>query len=372
MRTTKSWTEENNAWEYWGYDIKNTRNTPFFGPETNSLAWQQRITGDCNYLTSIPILSNGLIFLQDDMGKLYALDKKNPKFTKWSYQLDTVAYIRSSAAPCVYRDVVYAVSDKRIIALDTKDGTIKNAYDFNDSVSAFSVNSNRLYVTTYDGTFYATEIDSRKIAWQFRTVENVIQSYPAIDLNSSTIYFRGSGTLYALYLTDGSLKWAYTISDPMIYYETLSSPVIADDGTIFVGEQALFAINPDGSLKWKLDLDHISASPALQGAYLYVGDQSGKFYSISLKDGAIRWQYQTQGSIDTPAVAMPNEICVLSSDHNIYAFSPDGNLKWVYQMWLLDYQEPWQPMFSPVSGKNELYISVDNYLYVIGPNDKAN
>jgi outer membrane protein assembly factor BamB len=45
---------------------------------------------------------------------------------------------------------------------------------------------------------------------------------------------------------------------------TFNSPAIGDDGTIYVGtEIALYAINSDGTIKWKTDYENVTSSPAI-------------------------------------------------------------------------------------------------------------
>ncbi|MEF8847384.1 MAG: PQQ-binding-like beta-propeller repeat protein, partial [Candidatus Paceibacterota bacterium] len=48
----------------------------------------------------------------------------------------------------------------------------------------------------------------------------------------------------------GTLKWKYKTGDSVY-----SSPAISSDGTIYVGshDDHLYAINPDGTLKWKIE-----------------------------------------------------------------------------------------------------------------------
>jgi outer membrane protein assembly factor BamB len=66
--------------------------------------------------------------------------------------------------------------------------------------------------------------------------------------------------LYAIN-PDGTLKWRYGT-----YSYVHSSPAIGSDGTIYVGswDNYLYAINPNGTLKWRyLTDDDVESSPAL-------------------------------------------------------------------------------------------------------------
>ena len=82
--------------------------------------------------------------------------------------------------------------------------------------------------------------------WSYYTdFGGAIFTTPAIA-SDGTIYVttnRIDKILYAIN-PDGSLKWSL---DGII-----GTPVIGSDGTIYVGEDDLCAINPDGTIKWTL------------------------------------------------------------------------------------------------------------------------
>ena len=95
--------------------------------------------------------------------------------------------------------------------------------------------------------------------------------------------------LYAI-KPDGSLKWKYN-TDDWIY----SSPAIGSDGAIYVGsyDNYLYAINPDGSLKWNYKTDHwiYSSSAIGSDGTIYVGSVDSYLYAI---------QGGSEGLADTP------------------------------------------------------------------------
>ena len=48
-------------------------------------------------------------------------------------------------------------------------------------------------------------------------------------------------------------------------------------------------------------------------------------------DGSLKWQYPTGGGIDSsPAIGADGAIYVGSGDDNLYSLNPDGSLKWRY------------------------------------------
>jgi len=84
--------------------------------------------------------------------------------------------------------------------------------------------------------------------------------------------------LYAIN-PDGTLKWKFGTGG-----DILSSPAIGKDGTIYVGsyDNYLYAINPDGSLKWKFETGNgVYSSPAIgKDGTIYVGSYDNYLYAI--------------------------------------------------------------------------------------------
>ena len=101
----------------------------------------------------------------------------------------------------------------------------------------------------------------------------------------------------------------------LIFFMLTSSPVIGQDGTIYVviGEDMLFAVSPAGSMRWVFAFDNewemSFTSPAIdQNGVIYLateGKPSGADYSIVYAvnpNGSLRWKYHRspQNSSSTP------------------------------------------------------------------------
>jgi outer membrane protein assembly factor BamB len=121
-------------------------------------------------------------------------------------------------------------------------------------------------------------------------------------------------------------KWEYSTGD----YETLP-PVIAEDGTIYVaGYMRLYALNPDGTLKWRhTGKGRLVGSPALgSDGTIYIGSTDGDLYAID-PNGVEKWAFETALPVVTcPAIAADGTIYVGSYDGHFYAVNPDGTKKW--------------------------------------------
>ena len=72
-----------------------------------------------------------------------------------------------------------------------------------------------------------------------------------------------------------------------------SSPIIASDGTIYVGSNdgIVYQINPDGTPGWTFNAGGtISSSPAMDGSgIIYIGTTAGDLYAIDSTTGTAVW-----------------------------------------------------------------------------------
>jgi len=99
----------------------------------------------------------------------------------------------------------------------------------------------------------------------------------------------------------------------------------------------LYAVNPDGSLKWKFETgNEIKSTPAIaKDGTIYVGTHGGgkNFYALN-PDGTLKWDFNADGHwIDCPiAIDKDGTIYFGSAYGTFYAVNPDGSEKWNYNM----------------------------------------
>jgi outer membrane protein assembly factor BamB len=100
----------------------------------------------------------------------------------------------------------------------------------------------------------------------------------------------------------------------------------------------LFAFDKDtGKTLWEADLPgEVKAAPAISEGVAYVGDYSGVFSAVNIRDGSIKWQSDSLGGsfgragdfYSTAAVAF-GRVYVASKDGRVYSFEKDtGELAW--------------------------------------------
>ncbi|MEJ2696608.1 MAG: PQQ-binding-like beta-propeller repeat protein [Candidatus Sulfobium sp.] len=338
------------------------------------------------FISSPAIAPDGTLYAGSGNDFLYAV---NPDGTlKWTYEAGQAAGQAMSASPAIGSDgTIYAASyDRQLYAL-SPDGALKwvfptktvlsssPAIGSDGTIYAGGTNMDVLVyscgVTVTIGRLYAVNPDGSK-KWEF-ALSGVVNSSPTIGTDG-TIYIASEGDilndrtnicddtsdfppsdadpgypvnghLYALN-PDGTLKWEFRALGPMD-----SSPSIGSDGTIYVGSDGtvtgygatsheyvtvapktigyLYALDPSGQLKWFTDLfGNVKSSPAIgNDGTIYVGSDKEDFFALS-PDGSIKWQFPTRGPVrSSPALASDGTIYVGSDDGSLYALNPDGTLK---------------------------------------------
>ncbi len=198
-------------------------------------------------------------------------------------------------------------------------------------------------------------------AWSYFTGGGL--SSPVIASDGTIYIGGGSGVLYALN-SNGTLKWTC----PTGGGATRSTPAIADDGTIYIGGQngSLYAINPNGTVKWsRATGGEISGSPTIgPDGTIYIGNRSARFYAYT-PSGALKWPspgYITLGNIHMGSACIgPDGTIYIGGGFNLYAINPTGSVKWTYPT---GYTIQSSPAMSP-DGKTVYVGSCDAYLHAV-------
>lgn len=210
-----------------------------------------------------------------------------------------------------------------------------------------------IYIGSYSQGFYAINSQGERM-WTFLC--KPISSSPAID-SEGVIYLGAGFFLYAIN-PDGTEKWRYQIG-----FNWVSSPVVGpQDFSIYIGasDSCLYRIR-SGILKWRFKAgDIIKGSPALDDSgVIYVGCYDHYLYAID-SNGTLKWRYQTNDTVFSSPAIDDSLIYFGSTDSLLYALNCRGICKWKYKT-------GGRILSTPGIGKaGTIYVgSEDSYLYAI-------
>ena len=221
-----------------------------------------------------------------------------------------------------------------------------------------NIEESTLYLSSDDHWIYAFDSASGKVKWKVRTADEG-GSKCAFSESGAVVYCgTDDKSIRALNAVDGSLLWKFSTGGAV----TSSIRVEADNGTLFVGclDGFFYAINPDGSLKWKKNLgEEIWSSPALLdgGQAVFVGsmaEDSANVFSLDAQTGEIIWKYETGGPIFSSPALSPDEKAVFfcSLDANCYAFNTANGQR----LWVLEGDTSFQSSPRVSTADNTLFV----------------
>lgn len=371
----------NSAWPMFKHDARHTGQSPYVGAGNNNLKWKYPLI-DGAISESPAIGPDGTIYICNG-GVVFAIKKDGS--LKWKTAVHPGGDGGSTAA--ISSDgTIYAPFYHTLYAL-SPNGTLKWKYP---SDSEFATNpsigrNNIIYVGS--GIDLLAIKPDGTLLWKYRVGEEVRLS-PAIGPDD-TIYVRGREDYLVALNPDGTEKWMLNLGSNLSH--TYMSPVIGPDGTIYtfglmddkynVGTKitVLYAINPNGSVKWVFDDikftdGSIRMTPSVDrnGTVYVAGNVVGEwnlsvFYAIN-QSGILQWTFQIESgdecSISSPAIDVNGYIYFGTWGNHLYALNPNGTLNWKFEARNnID--------SSPAIGENGTiyFASWDGYLYAVGDVD---
>ncbi len=181
-----------------------------------------------------------------------------------------------------------------------------------------------------------------KVIWKLELEKQVYYSSPAIG-DDGTIYISTGifprtdwGSLYAVN-PDGTIKWSYDCD-----YNPYT-PVIGNDGTIYIQDfhNTVYAITSTGVLKWKFndfdtDPTHLvfydmgQRIPAVgSDGTVYIA--SDGLYALNPDTGERLWRFNPllgKSCRQSPVIGQDGTIYIFIHQHAFFAVNPDGSEKW--------------------------------------------
>jgi eukaryotic-like serine/threonine-protein kinase len=365
-----------NSWDQLGYDAGHT------GYEPNDRTLNYLIAaGQTNWiqtawhfnpgapLETSPAVVDGVAYVADTAGSLYALDTFNGGLL-WNFTLASHASIEGSPAVDLGRGLVFiGAGDGTVDAVHLSNGTLAWSTSVGGNVFAPVLGNGEVYVTTSAGTVAALSETHGTSTWSV-TLASSVASAPAVNLSVDLLAVgESNGKVVALNTTSGATLWSYTTGGAVTASPTVSV------GSVFVGsaDHYEYALNQNtGALLWSFntggvvaDTGALSDQHTVNGVLeLIVGTSAGRLFGLQASNGAklftnhigsavigvaamdgiavlessngnltavrtyeddTTWTYQTSAGLDTAPAMVDGTVYVSAEDGNLYAFTVNGD-----------------------------------------------
>ena len=229
----------------------------------------------------------------------------------------------SESSPVVVDGVVYLGDwSGRVYALYARTGKVKWSFRTGDKVKgSVAVSGNRVYVGSYDHHVYALNRQTGKLIWKAGAQKRLGrrgQFYSTPTPAYGRVYVGGTdGKVYSFGATTGKLIWSHSTGG-FVY----SSPAVWRK-LVLVGSYSRWFYALDaatGDVKWRFRANGpISGSPTVVGGVVYFSTLRERTYGLDARTGRPVWQFP-DGKY-TPIVADKDRM-YLTGYYRVYALDP--------------------------------------------------
>jgi outer membrane protein assembly factor BamB len=281
----------------------------------------------------------------------------------WDCFLSSPQFIQAGNDPVV----CFGSSDGNLYALDARTGHLKWKFKTGGIIHASPACFNgAVYFGSWDTWFYAVDAATGREKWKFKTgEEGIMRGIQSSAVVADGIVYFGSrdANLYALDAESGSLVWKYPAANAWI----LNSPVIRGDDVLFGTSDTylLLAVNKKtGREDFRFKTNgYVFGTVAIAGSTAYVGDFTGKMFSVDLDSKGRRWDAFATESRKLHAAS------VLKDDTLNFSYAARGADLYQYAanvQVMNDFYTLGPIVSSPAVANNLLYFgSADGYLYAL-------
>ncbi len=224
-------------------------------------------------------------------------------------------------------------------------------------------------VSDYRGDAAHTGVAAESLAtplsllWR-HTASSTVSALASPVFSGKTVYFVSGSGVSALSADDGATLWQYPADGkPAALFS--ATPAL-DGGFLYVADDAGNVVKLDaatGKAAWKVKLDGtLRSSPTLSAGQVFLGSSSGHCYALSAETGQTAWDMTTGGAVTASPIVTGGLVAFSSSDNSVYSFSTRTGRK----SWSVPYDS--DPSIVPlVYDGRSLLVTAGDTIYSLEP-----
>lgn len=263
---------------------------------------------------SSPAFSNGVVYIGDLGGWLHAVNASTGKKI-WAFKAGNE--IKSS--PVVVGDRVLIGSYDQYLYCVSTNGSLLWKFKTNGPVhSTPSIAGDLAFIAGCDEFFHAIRLTDGKE--QFSVSSDAYTGASPALLGASAYYGTFDNEVLMVDLTQHRVAWRY--QHPQRHFPFYSSAAVTASRIVIGGrDKMVHGLTPAGKGVWTFDTRaRVESSPAIAGDRVFIGSNDGRFYVLSLQDGAKLWEFNAGAPLSaSPAIAR-GRIVIGAQDGRLYCF----------------------------------------------------
>jgi outer membrane protein assembly factor BamB len=257
----------------------------------------------------------GVVYIGDLGGVLHAVNAPDGK-RLWTFK--TGNEIKSS--PVVVGDRVLIGSyDQHLYCLSTRNGSVLWKVKTNGPVHATpSVAGGVAFIAGCDEQFRAIRLSDGREVFSVSS-DAYTGASPALAGNGA-YYGTFNSEVLMVSLTEHRVVWRY--QHPQRKFPYYSSAAVTANRMVVGGrDKMVHGLTLAGKGVWNFATRaRVESSPAIAGGRVFVGSNDGRFYVLSLSNGAKLWEFNAGSPLSASPAIANGRIVIGSQDGRLYCF----------------------------------------------------
>jgi len=292
---------KNTFWENIGFNDQNLL-TNFYLPDISNRFLKKKVGKNKFPILktgSVPIVSDNLIFLSNDRGTIFSINRSGSINWKTNIYKKMYKNIYKNLSIAKFKNNIY-VSDNIgfIYALSSISGKV--IWIKNHGIplkSKMKVFDNKIILINQDNRILCLNISDGTKVWDVRSVSSFIKSQKLLSTaisNKKKLYaLTSSGDLIKINIINGRIEWALSTLASLKAFDTdffSSSDIVIDKENLFLAAgKSFFSFNNiSGVINWKKNYS-TTLTPISVSDSLFLVTDNGYLLNINKSDGDVNW-----------------------------------------------------------------------------------